>query len=100
MLYHRLESPTQRKETARQQIQSQEIWGKARKPPYASYTLQVKAYKGPLPPGARGIEFSTEALPDNCCPPYAASWSVGGYGVRSEGGFAKISVTITKCTQL
>jgi hypothetical protein len=97
--YHRLESPTQTAETAEMQCISQEIWGKARRPPYASETLQVKAYNGPLPSGARGIEFMTEVEPDSFCPPNWSSWSEGKNGVRSNDKFAIISAIITKCTQ-
>jgi hypothetical protein len=98
--YHRRESPTQTVEIARMQCTSQEVWGKARRMPYASETLQVKAYNGPLPPGARGIEFMTEVEPDKFCPPGWSCWSQGKDGVRYNDEFAIISVIITNCTQL
>ena len=36
---------------------------------------KVKAYVGPLPPSRRGIEFTTDVLPDKNCPPTHAYWS-------------------------
>src|SRR5947209_1015424 len=96
-LYHRLESPTQTPETARQQEQSGEIWGRA---PQQSSIPAVQAYVGPLPVGARGIEFYTDTPHDAGCPPRVAYWRGPRPGVRVEGGFAKIEVVVTRNTQV
>lgn len=77
--YHRIESPTQTVADASQQEMTLEIWGK---PARSSDIPKVKAYKGPLPPGAKGIQFETDVLPDPCSPPNHAFWSVGREGVE------------------
>jgi hypothetical protein len=59
----------------------------------------VKAFKGPLPLGVRGIEFTTEVAPDQNCPPGMAYWSGPRAGVIVEGGRARISVVVVKNTQ-
>jgi hypothetical protein len=64
--FHRLQSPTQDDHTAQLQMQSQEMWGRARR---GSDIPQVQAYTGPLPRGAKGIEFTTHVAPDPQQPP-------------------------------
>ena len=95
--YHRLESPTQAPDHARRQMSSGEVWGRGvdirGQPP------RVKADAPELPDGAVGIEFTTGVLPDRGAPPRCPTWSPGRPGVRLEDGFAKIRVTITRCTQ-
>src|SRR5437588_1128825 len=59
-VFHRLESPTQTKEDAVQQVQSGEIWGR---PGRGSDILAVKAYRGPLPHVERGVQFTTSVKP-------------------------------------
>lgn len=59
--YHRLKSETQTYELALEQESSRELWGRT---PRGSNWPQVKAYRGPLPPGEEGIEFDTTARPD------------------------------------
>jgi hypothetical protein len=59
------------------QIASGEIWGTV---PFSSQWAQVKAYRGPLPDGAAGIEFYTDVAPDERNRP----------DVVTEGGYAKI----------
>ncbi len=98
-LYHRLESPTQTAETAREQVRSSEIWGRSLNFPYCSCIPKVKAYNGPLPSGAIGIEFTTEDQPDSGCPPGYSFWSMKRGQDSSSDEFAMISVTITRCTQ-
>jgi hypothetical protein len=100
--YHRLESPTQTSTDAQRQQATGEIWGKA-----ASFSNlpAVKAYQGPLPAGARGIEFTTSTAPTpGTSTPTVAYWHIGTPGVRTltSGGiqFAVISATITKVTQV
>jgi hypothetical protein len=94
--FHRLESPTQTPAVARQQAVSGEIWGRA---PRYSDRPQVQAYGGPLPEGARGIEFHTAIAPDPGGVPWLPTWSGPRPGVRIEGDFAKISCWITRNTQ-
>lgn len=96
-LFHRRESPTQRPEDAALQAESGEIWGR---PMRAGLRPVVQAYVGGLPPGVRGIEFTSDVLPDLGTPPYLAYWSGPRAGVRVEGGYAKIGVTITRDTQV
>ena len=92
--FHRLESPTQSRQDALQQVASQEIWGRARR---QSDIPQVQAYLGPLPAGAKGIEFRTAASPDQGT--VHARWTGPREGVRVEDGFCKIACRITKNTQ-
>jgi hypothetical protein len=99
ILYHRLESPTQTPEIAREQMRTGEIWGRPLNFPYCSDIPKVKAYNGSLPLGARGIEFTTEIQPDLGCPPGCSFWSMEKGQVLGDDEFAKISVTIIKCNQ-
>jgi hypothetical protein len=96
-IYHRLASPTQTPLVAMKQMEIQEIWGNT---PRNGFAPKVEAYVGCLPVGADGIEFTTEVLPDSGCPPMRANWSGNRNGVKLEDDFAKISVTITHCTQI
>lgn len=96
-VYHRLESPTQTPVDAARQIASGEIWGRA---PMSSQIPKVKAYRGPLPPGARRVEFTTEVPPDPDATPLRVDWSGPRPGVAVDGEFAKIEVTITRNTQV
>ena len=100
--YYRLKSSTQTNEVAKLQVQSQEIWGKARR---GSDIPQVQAYVGELPPNELGIEFTTTTPPDDNLPPHHVRWTGPREGViimntnTSQEEYAKISVTITKNTQ-
>jgi hypothetical protein len=85
-----LESLTQTSADARQQEESQEIWGR---PPRGSETAKVKAYVGPLPEGSRGVEFATDIEPDLGTPPGHAYWSGLRSGVRLKGDFAILKVS-------
>ena len=96
-VYHRLESPTQTPADAARQEASGEIWGRA---PRGGTTPKVKAYPGPLPPGTRGIEFTTDVPPDPGSAPKRPDWSGPRPGVVIEGDFAKIKVVVTKNTQV
>ena len=60
-VYHRLESPTQTAKDAALQQSTGEIWGRAS---IWSTIPKVKAYRGPLPPHGRGIEFFSAVSPD------------------------------------
>jgi hypothetical protein len=95
--YYRIASPTQTPLDAMKQMVSQEIWGGI---PRNGYEPKVQAYVGSLPTNTIGIEFTTEVPPDMGCPKGQAFWSGDREGVRVEDDFAKISVTITRCTQV
>jgi hypothetical protein len=97
--YHRLESPTQTSADAKAQAASGEIWGRAAR---GSSIACVKAYRNALPAHRRGIEFVTPIPPTpGSGTPYEARWYLGIPGVRqNSAGFAVISVTITKNTQV
>ena len=101
-LYHRLESPTQPSQIVYIQQQSGTIRGY---PALGSHIPKVKAYAGPLPEGVRGIEFTTDAIPDNGCAPGRPTWSGprGGVRIHVDGRgkeFAEIDVVITRNTQI
>jgi hypothetical protein len=96
-LFHRLLSPTQTAEVARKQQQSGELWGRAAR---WSDIPKVKAYVGPLPEGAEGIEFTTGVPPDPGVPPGRAEWTGPRPGVIVEAEWAKIHIVITKNTQV
>ena len=65
---------------------------------YASDIPKVKAYKGELPEGKQGFEFTTEAMVDRGGRPNQPTWSGNGHNpdVRTENGQAVISCTVTK----
>jgi hypothetical protein len=98
--FHRLESPTQTPETAGLQQQNGELWGKTAR--YSSVP-SVKAYNGPLPDGARGVEFYTDVPPSDVssgAPGDIASWRQGYPGVTNVNDeWVKITCLVTKNTQ-
>jgi hypothetical protein len=70
--FHRRESPTQSTATAKLQAASGEVWGQ---PARGSLIPSVKAYRGPLPAGQRGIEFYTQIAPDPASStPFEVRW--------------------------
>jgi RHS repeat-associated protein len=91
-LYHRYADAGEAREVRR----SGELWGGPPRNIYASDIPQVKAYTGPLPEGAKGIEFTTPVAPDPQTAPGRATWSGPRPGVRVEDGTAKIPVHVTK----
>ena len=95
--YHRVESPTQTAADALTQQKTSELWGF---PARGSDIPKVKAYTGPLPPGVRGIEFTTTVEPDTSCPPGYAYWSGPRAGVIVDGNRAKIHVEIVRNAQV
>ncbi len=109
LIYRRLESGTQSLEAAAMQEASGEIWGRPAQNTFASDFPKAKAYEGPLPEGARGVEFATDVPPDSGHKPGIPTWgSLRGMtdvegvvrpGVVVEDGFAKIKVEILKNTQ-
>jgi hypothetical protein len=90
--YYRLESPSQTSETAERQQNTLEIWGSPPRNMYQSDIPKVKAYEGKLPEGKRGIEFTTDIMPDSGCRPGEPVWSGPRMGVTVEDGYAKIKV--------
>ena len=95
-IYHRLQSTTQTPVDAALQAASGELWGRTNR---GGYGPSVDAYTGPLPPGTRGIEFTTDTPPDAGTPPRYARWTGPRPGVIVEGEFAKIRVAVTLNTQ-
>ena len=96
MSFHRIESPTQTIADAARQEATGEVWGR---PPRWGFQPKVKAFRGGLPLGLRGIEFETEVAPDSGCPPGLALWSGPRAGVVVEDDYARIKVRVTKNTQ-
>ena len=94
--FHRLESESQTVADARAQELSGEIWGRV--PRHGGWP-QVKAYRGPLREGDRGIEFYSFQAPDGPGP--VVRWSGGGLrpDVDTEDGLAKIRCVIVRITQ-
>lgn len=96
MFLHRIESPTQTVDDARRQEASGEMWGRY---PSLGFTPMVEMYRGPLPAGKRGVEFTTDVSPDPGGVPSRPRWSGPRPGVDVDDAFAKIGVTVTKNTQ-
>lgn len=96
--FHRVESDTQTPADAAAQEVSSEVWGRIAR---SGSWPAVKAFDGPLAAGQRGIEFYTDAQPDPMGHPQKPRWSGDGLNeaVRTEDGFAKISVVIVRNTQ-
>ena len=93
--FHRIETPTQTAEVAHLQELVGEIWGAT---PRDGFEPTVQAFRGPLPAGARGIEFWTYARPHAGSGP-RPSWYAGREGVWVDGEFAKIRCVVTRNTQ-
>lgn len=94
-VYHRKAAPTQTAADAAQQQASGELWGY---PAIYSNIPAVKAYAGPLPPGERGIEFTTTEAPDMGGHPRLPTWSGKDREVVGRDGrvAARIRATITR----
>jgi len=75
--FHRLKSATQSLQLARLQQKTERLIGRAG---YGASLPSVKAYVGPLPPSAEGIEFTTDVEP-KITTPFEARWSFGDLGV-------------------
>jgi hypothetical protein len=101
LIYHRKESASQTAAVARQQIESQEIWGGPARHTFMSDIPKVKAFSQKFDRSAeRGIEFITEVEPDRCTRPGLVYWSSEREGVRNEDEWAKIEVQLKFCNQL
>jgi hypothetical protein len=94
--FHRKQSLSQPPEMAALQELSGEMWGRA---PRFGIFPAVKAYGGPLPGGARGIEFYTNVQPDPFQLPHMPKWTGPRPGVQVDDEFAKIACVVTKNTQ-
>jgi hypothetical protein len=97
--FHRLENDfTQTGQDARAQEESHELWGHV--PRYGYLDPVVQAYDGPLPKGARGVEFVTDVEPDADSAPGRADWRGPRKGVVIEGDVAKLRIRVIKNTQI
>lgn len=96
--FHQLESPTQTKALAAKQQSSGEIWGKTAR---GGSGPSVKAYRGALPAGVRGIEFMTPVAPHPNPHPTLVQWRDTTPGVvNKQGGYVAISVRVTVNAQV
>jgi hypothetical protein len=95
--FHRL---TVSHDEVRNILQTGEIWGATPRNIFQSDIPKVKAYEGPLPAGAVGIEFETEVPPDNGHVPGKPTWSATPErpGVMCDGDYAKIKVHVLRQT--
>jgi hypothetical protein len=97
------------------QIASQEMWGGPAHHFHFTDIPKVKAYINELSLitdlatkkliKEKGIEFTTMVEPDRCCRPHVPTWSNDPNkpdrdGVRTEDGYAKISVKTGFCNQV
>jgi hypothetical protein len=95
-IYHRFESNSQTVEIAKYQEKSLEILGEVdHRNPYASTIPKVKAYRGLLDEGKRGIEFTTNIPPDSFHPKFAY-WSGDREELTIQGDFAILKVLTVK----
>jgi hypothetical protein len=92
--FHRLRNPTtQTDAVALLQVQSREIWGSTAR---WSHVPTVRAYVGPLPSQAAGIEFTTP-IPPSRMSNGNAFWYPGDLGVRTNSrGFAVIPIMVAR----
>ena len=96
-IYHRVETRTQTPEDALLIERTGQLRGRA---PRWSDLPAAQAYEGPLPEGARGIEFRTRIRPDAGGVPGYPRWSHGTDGViRVDEDFAGIPVEVLRNTQ-
>jgi hypothetical protein len=82
-------------EVARLQVQSKEIWGRARRNIYQGINASVKAYtEWNAGEGAKGVKFTTEVPPDpdSFAPPGQVQWSGNRPGVYPKGDYVIIQV--------
>lgn len=96
-MFNRVETPSQTREIAVLQVQSQEIWGRDGR---QGRIAAVRAYMGNLGPEMRGIEFSTAIDPHRGGTPFEAHWYLNftqGVLSRNKNGeeYACITAVIT-----
>lgn len=95
-IYHRLESPTQSKRVALEQVLTNEIWGRT---PRGGMVPVVQAYPHGLPEPQRGIEFTTPVDPYPNGSPFEVRWYLGKtpgveHRVRHGEDFAAIAAAV------
>ena len=95
-VYHRVSTTTQTLQTAVLQVNSREVWGRARQ---QGRFPAVKAYLGPLPATDDGIEFETEVVPSSggSAPRKTQVWYLADGHARahpSDPSFAVLDVRI------
>lgn len=96
--FHRVEAPTQTMTDAAMQEASGEVWGQTAR---GGSGPSVKAWRGPLPPGVRGVEFMTVVAPHHNPHPTLVQWREKTPGVFPKpDGFVGISARITENTQV
>jgi hypothetical protein len=98
-VYHRLATSQKNQDfhTVLDQVSSREIWGTYSM--YGSGIPTVRAFRGPLPAGKDGIEFSTSIPPTpNSSTPTEVYWKLHEQSPKvlpsKDGDFARISATI------
>lgn len=99
-VYHRRKSSSQDDATAHLQTRSGELWGRAGRP---TGLTCARAYKGPLPEGVAGIEFTSPVPPEPTGHPFEARWylSTPGVQMRYIDGteYAVVPIRVTRNTQ-
>ena len=96
--FHRLLAPgVQDAATVVEQGLSGEIWGR---PPRWGSTPQVKAYPGPPPDGASGIELWSFQRPDSLYGPRGLWYTDGPFlTVDANADLAKLKIAFVRITQ-
>lgn len=76
---------------------SGQLWGRPRRNFFAGLIPSVKAWEGPLPEGAVGVEFYTDVSPDPWSVPGWPEWTEGQPGVivLEPGELVAIAVVVT-----
>ena len=95
--FHRREAPNgQDTETIVRQVLSGELWGRV---PLTGGDARVKAYRGPLPDDASGLEFWAFARPDNDGP--RVFWRIAKpfVAVDTTEEVVKLKLAFVKITQ-
>ena len=97
--FHRLESATQSKEVAANQEATRRLGGR---PARSSSIPAVKAWRGPLRSGDRGVEFFTTVEPHRTAHPNWVFWyeTTPGVTVEIPGDYVSIPVRLTRNTQV
>jgi hypothetical protein len=100
-VYHRREyTPGQTAAVAAEQEKSGLLYGRPAEGFRRSFIPKAKAYSGPLPGGERGIEFTTDAVPDQGCAPGLITWSMGTPGVEQvDDETVSIKIKVIRNTQ-
>jgi hypothetical protein len=71
-----------------------QVWGRARRNFYAGLVPAVKAWDGPLPEKAVGVEFYTDVAPDPWSAPGWPEWTLGRPGVFEVGNGELVGITV------